>query len=262
MTTRRGEDPLWLTALGLLALLLLAGGFSAGIYIAMRQGLPMASTTGNSTESIETMLLEDPAIGPMMTAVKRHYPDDYADVSERAQEFSRGRPSIVARNEAERMTRNILPAYLPDVAQAPGGDLRLLHQAQLRIVEQLQKTDSTVCARFLAGERDAELFPDDVRPLVAEIDALVWRVAAAGRDFPAQRKQGPITTKESVAMTKAMRASGMTDGDFELMSSRGRGDLTAEQRCTLALQVNRAVAAAPEEHRDRLFILSTLGNGR
>lgn len=253
MTTRaRGGDPLWAVVLGILLLVALAIAAATGAAIFAKKSI----ADRGSPEAIDAALSADAHSAVLFEAIREDFPEEYTRIRDALAKDARdGLPPPVLRQRLFAMMRATSLEHMHELAQAPHAALAAFNAAEARMIEGLEADDVELCARYVMnGFGPGDTIPPRARQALSDMGVAQWRAAAAGRDWPADRKIGRVLPpRDAEALVAAMRAQGMGDKDLEIFATPALW-VRAEpwRQCATGKWLVSAVGKLPAEQGDRV----------
>lgn len=210
-----------------------------------------------SPQGVEETLLKDRTVAPLFRALKEGYPQEFLVlrglVSQRLRE---GVPPAGIPREIRAWLTGFTRRHLPELAQAPPGDLRFYRQLEIDLAEALERESIPACARFaMAGLGDHERLPRELEIQLVDFAAQQIAVSAAGRDHPMKRviPTGPLARPDAVALVQAVRKAGMRREDFDVWTDSAKLDRAPPaQQCAINRYVLNGINALPAAQADRV----------
>ena len=224
--------------------------FAAGLLVA---GCDQGG--GKNDELIDTVLA-DPSVEPTATAMKGAFDADYQTLvkkitDEAAAGTDQAKLIASASTEAKRLTKK----YAPLIAQAPHKELTAYRDTVNLVLQQVQSVRPELCGPAGVGKViSAEAPPPGMQFSFEKLAAMAWKAAAAGRDHPAGRKLGTLSSADKAKLAKGMRANYAAEFEYKPFLDGQAALLKAKPaaQCTAIVRVYEALAKLPADDSDRI----------
>ena len=240
------------------------GGLSLGgkiaIALAALIGLPIIAAFAYGVYSTvlvspETKLARaidnSPEAKGFYAGLKRNYPQEYAALNAAVL------PLVERGNATDgvmmilRKANDFQHSHSAEVASAPDDQLAAILSGQIKVLG-IAVTKPEMCKRSLSGVpgRLPALSADESRKMEANQFSFVAG-AAAGRDHPVKRPG--IYPSDQQAIIGQLRGRGIAVDELKGLDQPGTNEAASIRKCTVALELLKAVAALPKAQSLRIF---------
>ncbi len=217
---------------GPLLLLMAVGGFAAWV--------------GTPEQQFDQMIDRDPATRPVMAAMRKHFPDEYAAFRRTMlPHVERGAPQEQIAAFSSDFMQAFTSRHRWEVARAPDAPLTAFMAAQLATFEKLSAQSQQACGALAFGRG---LLPGaankDNAALLGTLSVRFIEAAAAGRDDASGRSAASTADRQQLG--QKLLAAGLR-GDVRRLMERDAPPVayTEDQMCYLSLSILRALTKLP-----------------
>lgn len=235
-------------------------GGKIAIALALLVGLPIIAAFGygvystvlvSSETKLARALENSPEAKGFFAGLKHHYPQEYAALNAKvieAVERGDGHAGVMLiLNKANAFQHS----HAAEAANAPDPQLTTILEGQIKVLAiAIRKPD--MCKRSLSGipGQMSALSAAESQKMEANQRGFVAG-AAAGRDHPVKRPS--LYYSDQQALLGQLRQRGVALEELNGLDQPGATDAASIRKCTVALELLRAVAALPPAQSMRIF---------
>lgn len=232
-------------AIGLAALvgLPLILAFAYGIYVAFVM---------TPDQKFERMLAAEPEARIYVEPLKKHFPEEFADLRDSLISGLQGTDKEMAGRMATLGFMNDFVArHSYEAALAPDDQLAVLLDAQVKSFEVFQRSPKACFAMLRqVPPKDDTMSKADKVVMIGFAGKFV-EAAAAGRDRPAPREA--LRQTDQIAVQRFLMADKISPDELDKMGSPVTGQADAERRCHVVYRLYKNILAMPRPQALRIF---------
>jgi len=210
--------------------------------------------------NIERDILSTPGSEELWGAIKREYPEDFAQLIDRIQALNstERRSEDMGKEIGQAWLKEFFAKIAPDSVKAPAEQLLVWSAAEAEVYAALQRSAPAECAKMTLG--DWILIDDRDVTATTAISArnlAVVRAAAAGRDNP--QDYAEPSEADFVQLGETISQTGLApDLQATLGSEAEMRALRSRDQCQLGVAFHQGIVALPDELEPRLaaFLLA------
>lgn len=187
----------------------------------------------------------------VLGAIERYYPADYRRLVDRM--FAEAEAVYPDRQQMTavgmRTMQGFIAEKLPDIVNAPAGELLALNDRQIELLRGLRTLDPRLCAVAIRGElRDPTSIPIAARALAARVSLALIEAAGAGSRAarqPGRNDFNPADLQAWVAAIQEIDPSGATERVYA--SPAAMAGAAPASLCDAGIVIQEAVRNLPRE---------------
>jgi hypothetical protein len=210
----------------------------------------------NSKAELDKAMEADPDAGAIFLGFKQSFPEHYEDIKRQVlNAMTRGASLEEAKEIGRDAMQSFVKANRRNMAVAPAADLVAYAQAQVQLLETMQRDDVQMCAKYSMGDRSPSVYiSPPVRRATSKAAVTMIRAARHGIDDPVDRLFQTISDEDASALGTAITRQNVPESLIGLMADeRGLAQASPTQQCASGVINARAIASLPSETLARVI---------
>lgn len=238
-------------AIGGVLVTLLLGFVAKPLIVGLVERVQLSTDTG-----ARSLLLHDPAAGPIMGTLRDHFPADFERIVQSVNVAARKVDTAAIGDAVWPQVRAIVERDRHFLTSAPAPTLAAIRKRELAVLDRLASTNPTICAEFVESGRTDQLLSNETAVLMLGFNRAILEAIAAGRDTPvAARTPTPAVFAAAQRELRDVLAAVTTSPQASEILSGQRTPQQAlpEHRCEAGRAVRFALDYMPSASADLLL---------
>lgn len=201
---------------------------------------------GWTPAQIDSELLANADAGPLYSAIKANFPDDYQRFTVRLAEAARTGGDAAIERDAFAFSHQLMVDHFDDLARAPSAEIQTIARQYVVLYGALRRTDVGLCAQLATtGFRPGIRPAPEVRSILAHIGVMQVAAAHSGETQPRDAR-GPVNEQEAGQFVRAVQARSRTAGAL-ISNPQAFNAATPDVQCATGAAIYEATAALPPD---------------